>query len=105
MSNPAIQAAKDAHLAVYDVLAARGAKTGKGFIRTGFVPHGRRKAIADAVAPFVPADTTWATAGTVAQSVAARLHSDPKLRAEIDTRAGRITAQAEAPGSEVTPSP
>ena len=57
-NDPAVQAMTEATLAVFDILAARGARSGKGFMRTAFTPQGRRKAIADALARFVPEGTT-----------------------------------------------
>ena len=86
-TDPAVQAKSDATLAVFDILAERGARSGKGFMRTAFTPQGRRKAIADTLAPFVPAGTTRDNVEAVAQALARRLLSDPNVRAQIETRA------------------
>ncbi len=87
-TDPAVQAMKDAALAVFDILAERGARSGgKGYIRTGFAPQGRRKAIADALARFVPAGTTRDNVQAVSDDLARRLLFDPAVRAEIETRA------------------
>ena len=86
-NDPAVQAKSDATLAVFDVLAERGARSGKGYIRTGFSPQGRRKAIADTLARFVPLGTTRDNVEAVSQALAHRLISDPAVRAEIETRA------------------
>lgn len=85
--DPAVQAKSDATLAVFDVLAERGGRSGKGYMRTAFTPHGRRKAIADALARFVPLGTTRDNVEAVSQALAQRLVSDPAVRAEIETRA------------------
>ena len=87
-TDPAVQAKSDATLAVFDVLAERGARFGgKSYIRTGFSPQGRRKAIADTLARFVPLGTTRDNVEAVSQTLAHRLISDPAVRAEIETRA------------------
>ena len=87
-TDPAVQAKSDATLAVFDILAERGARFGgKGYIRTGFSPQGRRKAIADTLARFVPVGTTRDNVEAVAQALARRLLSDPNVRAQIETRA------------------
>ena len=87
-TDPAVQAKSDATLAVFDVLAERGARFGgKSYIRTGFSPQGRRKAIADTLARFVPLGTTRDNVEAVSQALAHRLISDPAVRAEIETRA------------------
>ena len=86
-NDPAVQAMTEATLAVFDILAARGARSGKGFMRTAFTPQGRRKAIADALARFVPEGTTRDNVEAVSQALAHRLISDPAVRAEIETRA------------------
>ena len=86
-TDPAVQAKSDATLAVFDVLAERGARSGKGYIRTGFSPQGRRKAIADTLARFVPAGTTRDNVAAVSDDLARRLLFDPAVRAEIETRA------------------
>ena len=86
-TDPAVQAKSDATLAVFDVLAERGARSGKGYIRTGFSPQGRRKAIADTLARFVPAGTTRDNVQAVSDDLARRLLFDPAVRAEIERRA------------------
>ena len=86
-TDPAVQAKSDATLAVFDILAARGARSGKGYIRTGFSPQGRRKAIADTLARFVPAATTRDNVAAVSDDLARRLLFDPAVRAEIERRA------------------
>ena len=88
MSNtdPAVEAMANATLAVFDILADRGARSGKGFMRTGFSPQGRRKAIADALARFVPEGTTRDNVEAVSQALARRLLSDPTVRADIERR-------------------
>ena len=86
-TDPAVQAKSDATLAVFDVLAERGARSGKGYIRTGFSPQGRRKAIAETLARFVPAGTTRDNVAAVSDDLARRLLFDPAVRAEIETRA------------------
>ena len=86
-TDPAVQAKSDATLAVFDILAERGARSGKGYIRTGFSPQGRRKAIADTLARFVPAGTTRDNVAAVSDDLARRLLFDPAVRAEIETRA------------------
>ena len=88
MSNtdPAVEAMAEATLAVFDILAERGARSGKGFMRTGFSPQGRRKAIADALARFVPEGTTRDNVKAVSQALARRLLSDPTDRADIERR-------------------
>ena len=101
MTDPARRPLSDATLAVFDVLAARGARSGRGYIRTGFTPQGRRKAVADAVAPFVPATATRDNVQAVAQVIAHRLATDHRLQAEIDSRASRpdeIRSSKDAPG-------
>ena len=101
MNDPARLILSDATLAVLDVLAARGARSGRGYIRTGFVPQGRRKAIADAVAPFVPATATRDNVQAVALDLAHRIATDQRLRADIEHRASRpegIQTNREAPG-------
>ena len=85
-NDPAVQAKSDATLAVFDILAARGARSGKGFMRTAFTPQGRRKAIADALARFVPEGTTRDNVEAVSQALARRLLSDPTVRADIERR-------------------
>ena len=86
MSNtdPAVVAMKEATLAVYDVIAARGT-----MIRTGFVPQGRRKAIADTLAPFVPRGTTRDNVNAVALELAHKLVGDPDVLAGIQWRMDR----------------
>ena len=84
--DPAVQAMTEATLAVFDILAARGARSGKGFMRTAFTPQGRRKAIADALARFVPEGTTRDNVEAVSQALARRLLSDPTVRADIERR-------------------
>ena len=86
-TDPAVQAKSDATLAVFDVLAERGARSGKGYIRTGFSPQGRRKAIAETLARFVPAGTTRDNVAAVSDDLARRLLFDPAVRAEIERRA------------------
>ncbi len=87
-NDPAVQAKSDATLAVFDILAERGARFGgKGYIRTGFSPQGRRKAIAETLARFVPAGTTRDNVAAVSDDLARRLLFDPAVRAEIETRA------------------
>ena len=86
-NDPAVQAMTEATLAVFDILAARGARSGKGFMRTAFTPQGRRKAIADALARFVPEGTTRDNVAAVSDDLARRLLFDPAVRAEIETRA------------------
>ena len=86
-TDPAVQAKSDATLAVFDILAERGARSGKGYIRTGFSPQGRRKAIAETLARFVPAGTTRDNVAAVSDDLARRLLFDPAVRAEIETRA------------------
>ena len=83
-NDPAVQAMTEATLAVFDILAARGARSGKGFMRTAFTPQGRRKAIADALARFVPEGTTRDNVEAVSQALARRLLSDPTVRADIE---------------------
>jgi len=92
MSNndPAVQPMKDATLAVFDIIAARGARSGRGFIRTGFSPQGRRKAIADTLAKFVPSGTTRDNVQAVSETLARKLLSDPTVRTEIETRAAKL---------------
>ena len=85
-NDPAVQAKSDATLAVFDILADRGARSGKGFMRTAFTPQGRRKAIADALARFVPEGTTRDNVEAVSQALARRLLSDPTVRADIERR-------------------
>ena len=85
-NDPAVQAMTEATLAVFDILAARGARSGKGFMRTAFTPQGRRKAIADAQARFVPEGTTRDNVEAVSQALARRLLSDPTVRADIERR-------------------
>ena len=85
-NDPAVQAMTEATLAVFDILADRGARSGKGFMRTAFTPQGRRKAIADALARFVPAGTTRDNVEAVSQALARRLLSDPTVRADIERR-------------------
>ena len=85
-NDPAVQAMTEATLAVFDILAARGARSGKGFMRTAFTPQGRRKAIADALARFVPEGTTRDNVEAVSQALARRLLSDPTVRADIERR-------------------
>jgi hypothetical protein len=77
-------------LAVYDIISARGARSGRGFMRTNFSPQGRRKAIADALSPFVPAGTTRDNVAAVSETLARELLSDPALRAEIERRAATL---------------
>ena len=89
-TDPAVQAMKDAALAVFDILADRGARSGRGFIRTGFSPQGRRRAIADALARFVPEGTTRDNVEAVSTTLARKLLSDPTVRAEIETRAATL---------------
>ena len=89
-TDPAVQAMKDAALAVFDILANRGARSGRGFMRTGFSPQGRRKAIADALAKFVPEGTTRDNVQAVSEALARKLLSDPTVRAEIETRAATL---------------
>jgi len=89
-TDPTVQAIKDATLAVFDILAARGSRSGKGYIRTGFSPQGRRKAIADALSPFVPAGTTRDNVQAVSETLARRLMSDATIRAEIERRAATL---------------
>ncbi len=89
-TDPAVQAMKDAALAVFDILADRGARSGRGFIRTGFSPQGRRKAIADALARFVPEGTTRDNVEAVSATLARKLLSDPTVRAEIERRAAKL---------------
>ena len=72
---------------MFDILAERGARSGKGYIRTGFSPQGRRKAIADTLARFVPAGTTRDNVAAVSDDLARRLLFHPAVRAEIETRA------------------
>ena len=86
MSNtdPAVVAMKEATLSVYDVIAARGT-----MIRTGFVPQGRRKAIADTLAPFVPRGTTRDNVNAVALELAHKLVGDPDVLAGIQWRMDR----------------
>ena len=86
-TDPAVQAKSDATLAVFDVLAERGARSGKGYIRTGFSPQGRRKAIAETLARFVPAGTTRDNVAAVSDDLARRLLFDPAVRAEIERQA------------------
>ena len=92
MSNndPAVQAMKDAALATMDILAERGARSGRGFMRTGFVPQGRRKAIADALSRFVPEGATRDNVEAISATLARKLLSDPTVRAEIETRAATL---------------
>jgi hypothetical protein len=85
-NDPAVQAMTDATLAVFDILADRGARSGKGFMRTAFTPQGRRKAIADALAKFVPEGTTRDNVEAISQTLARRLLSDPTVRADIERR-------------------
>ena len=85
-NDPAVQAMTEATLAVFDILAARGARSGKGFMRTAFTPQGRRKAIADALARFVPEGTTRDNVEAVSQALARRLLSDPTVQADIQRR-------------------
>ena len=86
-NDPAVQAKSDATLAVFDILAERGARFGgKGYIRTGFSPQGRRKAIAETLARFVPEGTTRDNVEAVSQALARRLLSDPTVRADIERR-------------------
>ena len=85
-NDPAVQAMTEATLAVFDILADRGARSGKGFMRTAFTPQGRRKAIADALARFVPEGTTRDNVEAVSQALARRLLSDPTVRADIERR-------------------
>jgi hypothetical protein len=86
MSNdPAVEAIKEAALAVHDVLAERGQT-----IRTGFTPRGRRKAIADTLARFVPANTTRDNIQAVSEALARRLLSDAAVGAEIHKRAATL---------------
>jgi len=89
-TDPAVQAMKDATLAVFDIIAARGARSGRGSIRTGFSPQGRRKAIADTLAKFVPNGTTRDNIQAVSETLARKLLSDPALRAEIERRAATL---------------
>jgi hypothetical protein len=92
MSNndPAVQAMKDATLAVFDILAERGARSGRGFMRTGFVPQGRRKAIADTLSRYVPEGTTRDNVASVSEALARRLLSDAAVGAEINSRAATL---------------
>jgi hypothetical protein len=92
MSNhdPAVQAKSDAVLAVFDILAERGSRSGKGYIRTGFTPQGRRKAIADTLAKFVPEGTTRDNVEAVSQALASRLLCDAAVGAEINSRAATL---------------
>ena len=85
-NDPAVQAMTEATLAVFDILADRGARSGKGYMRTAFTPQGRRKAIADALARFVPEGTTRDNVEAVSQALARRLLSDPTVRADIERR-------------------
>ena len=85
-NDPAVQAMTEATLAVFDILADRGARSGKGFMRTAFTPQGRRKAIADALARFVPEGTTRDNVEAVSQALARRLLSDPTVWADIERR-------------------
>ena len=89
-TDPAVQAMKDATLAVFDIIAARGARSGRGFIRTGFSPQGRRKAIADTLSKFVPNGTTRDNIQAVSETLARKLLSDPTVRAEIERRAATL---------------
>ncbi len=92
MSNndPAVQAMKDATLAVFDILAERGARSGRGYLRTGFTPQGRRKAIADTLSRFVPEGTTRDNVASVSEALAGRLLSDAAVGAEINSRAATL---------------
>lgn len=77
--------------AVWDVLADRGARSGKGYMRTSTnVVSGRRRILADALAPFVPEGTTSANAQAVATVLASRLATDKAL-------ATKVAAAMEAP--------
>lgn len=70
--------------AVWDVLADRGAKTGKGYIRTStHVVSGKRRILADALAPFIPVTTTSANVGTVARVLASRMATDKVLASAV----------------------
>jgi len=51
---------------------------------TGFTPRGRRKAIADTLARFVPANTTRDNIQAVSEALARRLLSDAAVGAEIN---------------------
>lgn len=85
-NDPTVEAMANATLAVFDILAERGARSGKGFMRTGFSPQGRRKAIADALARFVPEGTTRDNVQAVSEALARRLLTDPTVRADIERR-------------------
>ena len=92
MSNndPAVQAMKDATLAVFDILAERGARSGRGYLRTGFTPQGRRKAIAETLSRFVPEGTTRDNVAAVSEALARRLLCDAAVGAEINSRAATL---------------
>jgi hypothetical protein len=89
-TDPAVQAMKDATLAVFDILAERGARSGRGYLRTGFTPQGRRKAIADTLAQFVPEGTTRDNVASVSEALARRLLCDAAVGAEINSRAATL---------------
>jgi hypothetical protein len=97
----------NARRAVWDVLADRGARTGRGYIRTScYVVSGERRVIADAIAPFVPDSTTTANAEAVAMIVARRLATDETVKAKIAAATGRagVTSTAgTAPGDAIRP--
>ena len=89
-TDPAVEAMKEATLAVFDILAERGARSGRGYLRTGFTPQGRRKAIADTLARFVPEGTTRDNVAAVSEALARRLLSDAAVGAEINSRAATL---------------
>ena len=89
-NDPAVQAMKDATLAVFDILADRGCRSGRGYMRTGFTPQGRRKAIADTLSRFVPEGTTRDNVATVSEALARRLLCDAAVGAEINSRAATL---------------
>jgi hypothetical protein len=59
-------------------------------MRTGFVPHGRRKAIADTLSRYVPEGTTRDNVASVSEALARRLLSDAAVGAEINSRAATL---------------
>lgn len=74
----------EANLAVWDVLADRGARSGRGYMRTSSnVVAGHRRAVADAIAHLVPEATTPDNVGPVAAIVAQRLATDRTIAAQI----------------------
>jgi len=84
MSKPAPDLVAQATRAVWDVLADRGARSGRGYMRTSsHVVAGKRRILADAVAHLVPLDATPDTAHAVAAVIAGKLTTDAALSAKV----------------------